>query len=92
MFTRKQYMDHEITHEEYYGEMAMESKIILPEDLIEKVKTSKDPHLNDIPLRIWDKLEYRHRDRMKEIAKIHNEPYSRSTGVCILKALARISI
>ena len=56
MKTRKEYLDGKCTHEEYYGQFV--SRVtkyrVLAHIRMDKLKKSKDEHLNDIPLRIWD--------------------------------------
>lgn len=56
VITRKQYMNREFTHQEYYGQFSSPNVVasvaayIGPKNLL----ASTDEHLNDIPLRIWD--------------------------------------
>lgn len=84
---RKRYMDREISHQDYYlwlGDKIGATALDLPVS-IERVRASKDEHLNDIALRLWDS-----RDpsiRMKARAK-GIRSWSRSDTVCVLKSLA----
>jgi len=58
MITRKEYMDKEYTHEEYYGQFVNDAIIKIVGDSIgvDRIKASTDKHLNDIPLKEWDNL------------------------------------
>ena len=59
-YTRQQYMnDKECSHAEYYGQFINYNiinavKLCIGED---KIKKSKDPHFNDIPLNQWDNMK-----------------------------------
>lgn len=58
MITRKQYINEEATHNEYYGQFAP-SLVRLVETAIgrEKIQASTDKYFNDIPLKKWDALQ-----------------------------------
>lgn len=99
---RKQYMDRKLTHSEYYGllvEHIGESSLraMLPgqrtpeqwRKLIEK-----DPHLNNVPLRQWDALDYYVRGHLLRdgdelVAITGSGGWSLSDSVCVLKETAR---
>ena len=51
-------MDNKFTHREYYAQFVNEGvkQIVLREIGLEKLAKSKDKHLNDIDLKIWDTL------------------------------------
>lgn len=53
-FTRKQYMEGEVNHDDYYGQFVTDGVIRLLDQ--DRVKNSTDPHFNDIPLLHWDRL------------------------------------
>ena len=55
-FTRKQYMDGECTHDQYYDQfVTQELKNTVLRSIPEKqIVMSKDESFNDIPLRSWD--------------------------------------
>ena len=82
---RNRYMAGEITHAEYY--LWLSDFIGLTDGLIpasnERVKASKDEHLNDIPLQSWDNMHDLVRQRAGGLA------WSLSDTVCCLKAMAR---
>ena len=58
MFTRKDYMEGRCDHSTYYGQFVTESvrNRVAQEIGLERIKASKDPHFNDIPLGEWDRL------------------------------------
>jgi hypothetical protein len=60
-----------------------------------RILTSKDPHMNDIPLDNWDCLQIQHyinKDMWRE-AHEHQEkgtyPWSKSDNVCLAKTAAK---
>ena len=55
MFTRKQYLNGECTHRQYYGQFvnAGTKARVLSGIGLEALKRSTDPHFNDIPLNGW---------------------------------------
>ena len=89
MITRKQYMDKEATHREYYGQFVTPkyAKAIAERIGVDRLIASKDPHLNDIPLREWDLLwvPIETKSKLKECDDI----WSNSALVCISKEAAR---
>jgi hypothetical protein len=94
MKTRRDYMDGKATFSEYYRQF------ITPE-LVEAVKTkigidsirsSKDKHLNDIPLHEWDNL-FQNYNLKKGIEKKMHEAkdfMSLAGAVCTAKECARM--
>jgi hypothetical protein len=58
MKTRKQYLNDEISHSEYYAQFITDTMISNVKNNIgiERIKKSKDEHFNDIPLKEWDAL------------------------------------
>jgi len=103
MKTRKEYMNGDISHQDYYMQFATEEmkRKVIRDITIEAIKNSKDEHLNDIPLHRWDLLSgcmFRGSQCMvrptvsKECAeKIYEagEGISPATMVCIYKAIAK---
>lgn len=58
MKTRKQYLNNEITHEEYFSQFVdnnVKNTVIMFIGL-ERIKQSKDKNFNDIPLAYWDAM------------------------------------
>lgn len=88
---RKQYMANEISHEEFYLWLADSIGIgiqAVPFS-IEKLKTSKDPHFNDLPLITWDRMD----GVVRSQAVRHGmRAWSLSDTVCVLKNVARKAV
>lgn len=93
MFTRKDYIDGNCTHHQYYEQLANESNartILLdyakmqPEELAEKL--AQDQHLNNIPLHTWDTLGVLLAAPFEKYGDYPTE----SGKVCTLKAMAKI--
>lgn len=83
---RRQYMAHEITHRAFYlwcGEFIGVTPALLPVSL-ERVKLSNDPHLNDIPLKLWDDKDA----EVRALAYDKGLSWSLSDTVSALKNLA----
>ena len=57
-YNRKQYMDKECSHDEYYGQFVTASLCHTVSSAVgeDKIKRSTDPHFNDISLDQWDSL------------------------------------
>ena len=89
MFTRKDYLDHKCSHSEYYAQFVDEQTHWFVRDVIgtQRVKESADPHLNDIPLHLWDK--YRISRPQNTLLHKAGDFFSLSTAVCIAKEAAR---
>jgi hypothetical protein len=98
MVTRNEYLfnpegkDRKELHQEYY--MQFQTEVIRMELLRKfpaaRLKKSKDPYFNDIPLSSWDKLAkltrvYCPTDKMKKAGEF----WTLSFGVCLLKSIAR---
>jgi hypothetical protein len=84
---RKLYMDGKITHKEFYLWLASfigATKAQLPVSQ-ERIDRSKDEHLNDIPLKLWDNQDY----IIRPMAYAKGIAWSLSDTVCTLKTLAR---
>ena len=89
---RDLYMKDILSHAEYYGFLA---ELIKPPvfHLLERVRKSTDPHLNDIPLCNWDRLDstVRRAAVKSGAAAFNSDPpaWSLSDTVCVAKAYAR---
>lgn len=83
---RNLYMDGKLSHSEYYLWLAGfigANKTHLPVSL-DRIRQSRDEHLNDILLPLWDR-----RDPMiRQLAYAKRLPWSLSDTVCVLKAIA----
>jgi len=58
MIQRKDYLDGKATHRQYYGQFARGGCKFLVLQVVskEEILSSKDEHLNDIPLPKWDRV------------------------------------
>jgi len=92
MFTRKQYMNKECSHHEYYFQFG-EHLIDLVKSQIgeQKIIDSTDPHFNDIHLIQWDRMSslVGHYVGRKLAAANESNGYSLSDTVCAAKAAAK---
>tara|TARA_R110000772_G_scaffold266658_1_gene389377 strand:+ start:1288 stop:1557 length:270 start_codon:yes stop_codon:yes gene_type:complete len=82
MYTRKQRLDNECSHREYFAQFVSAS---LPESIADSIGKdrllkSNDEHLNDIPLKCWDRLHGYFAGRAN---------WSLSDSVCSAKEAAR---
>ena len=92
MFTRKQYMNKEISHHDYYLQFADESTRQWIRSVIglDRLNKSTDKHLNDIHLSIWDGYSISMAPDVRlKISEANNGGVSLSDAVCIAKACAR---
>ena len=88
--TRKQYMNKEVSHAEYYGQfVTRETRAFVAQTIgLDRVKASVDPHLNDIPLKKWD--DYRGTAEQAAALRVAGDSPTLSGWVCIAKACARM--
>lgn len=94
MYTRQHRLDGKCTHDEFFGQFVTEAVKRAVHTHIGKKRllASTDSHLNDIPLREWDKLAERFKGHVEAVnKKIEGGEsfWSLSYGVCTLKAAAR---
>lgn len=93
LFTRKQYLDHECTHDQYYGQFVTESTIQTVLSYFSKEKLTEyyasDKNLNNIKLSVWDRMPlYASTYKMKDCG----DWLTAAGQVCILKRAARMII
>lgn len=95
MYTRKQYLDGECTHEDYYNQFcdSWTETVILSRYNIRflREKFSDDENLNNIPLALWDNMAYglmMSLELNKKMRK-HGDYPTVSGCVCILKQSVR---
>jgi len=94
--TRKQYMNNEIEHTEYYLQCVTDLARTYVLNAIGKkrILNSTCEHLNTIPLKLWDRLnvqQYIDRDIWREMTGHKDKKsyiWSSSDNVCISKAIA----
>ncbi len=87
-FTRRQYINKECTHNEYYSQFVNEGtkKTLLQYISLARLKQSKDEHFNDIPLKEWDNLPV----MVSSTLMIKRGDWMTLAGkVCIYKTCAR---
>lgn len=88
MFTRKDYMDGKCSHRDYYGQFVTDTtrSVVARCIGVDRIRQSRDEHLNDIPLARWDALpKVCAAGRMKEAG----DWLSPAGWVCIAKEAAR---
>lgn len=93
LFTRKQYLDNECTHDQYYGQFVTESTINTVLSYFSKEKLTEyyasDKNLKNIKLSVWDRMPlYAATYKMKDCG----DWLTASGHVCILKRAARMII
>jgi len=88
MKTRQEYLEGKVSHREYHAQFVNETikQNVLNHIGLDKLMKSKDEHLNDIPLAIWDAIPvYNVSPLMKEAGD-----YLTLAGkVCICKEAAK---
>jgi hypothetical protein len=88
-YTRKDYMNDKCSHREYYSQFVNDNVKGMVNDRIgiDRIKKSKDEHLNDIPLKEWDMcgLPY----GINTLLKSAGDGFSMAGQVCILKEAAK---
>ena len=89
MYTRKQYLNKECTHRQYYGQFVnagTKARVLSGIGLAE-LKKSNDPYFNDIPLYKWDGL-VANCPGSADFSKA-GDYYTLAGGVFLLKEAAR---
>ena len=89
-FTRKQYMEGECTHDQYYDQFVTQDlKNTVLRSIPEKqIVMSRDESFNDIPLRSWDWLARLNPVEPKKFKELGD--FTTMAGqICALKAAAR---
>ena len=93
MFTRKQYMNKEVSHQEYYAQFVTPNVMHFVRNVIGEgpIRDSQDPHFNDIPLVRWDNLHPYILSLVGwKISKANGGGVSLSDTVCVAKAAAEM--
>lgn len=93
VYTRKQYIQGDCTHREYYAQFITDEILVLVREGIgmEMILKSKqnEEHFNDIPLRVWDVLgNFIHTEQLRYKFARANDFVSKAGLVCILKQAA----
>ena len=91
MKTRTQYMNHECSHAEYYGQFLTPAIVEAVKSRIgvDRIKQSEDEHFNDIPLAMWDAFLSHPAFQLHERLKGVGDGWSLSGVVCVAKTAAR---
>lgn len=96
MRTRQEYMDGKVTHAEYYRQFVTESvkSHVARRIGLDRIKTSHDEHLNDIPLNQWDDISRAifGNPSIGTRLKKAGDFWSLAVGVCIAKQAARMML
>lgn len=94
MYTRAQYVSHEVSHQDYYKDMADYcgvgnfDKALLTR--VNQALSEGDRHLNTIPLAEWDAMVHGLQGSVRRKVKEYDGyGLTLATGVCMLKAKAR---
>lgn len=85
--TRQEYLKNpNQNHRLYYGQFVTQEikDLVVQKIQMRRIVASNDPHMNDIPLVLWDGIANRHSYLLK-----NGSGYSLACGVCILKEAAR---
>lgn len=92
-------MEKRCSHREYYGQFVgpYVKQLVVDRIGLPRLLASRDPHLNDIPLGVWDSFWVSHTPSMHikpplaigVLLREAGEGNSASTGTCILKEAAR---
>ena len=93
MYTRKQYMNKECSHNEYYEQFGQHLTNLVGQTIgVKRIKNSTDDSFNDIPLKRWDALAPLVRSTVGRMLAEANGTggISLSDCVCSAKAAARI--
>ena len=88
---RRLYLTDKISHDDFYlwlSDLVGLTEGYLPVSL-EKIRASKDPHLNDIPLSLWDG---KHQKVRYKAIKAGFSGWALMDTVCCLKAIAHRAI
>ena len=94
MQTRKQYMDGECTHREFYADVAQRAGITVRDDhpLVERARNSNDEHYNDIPIVLWDRFAAGFMPSASRSLRESGDFWSLAGGVCIGKEVVRQAV
>jgi hypothetical protein len=85
-YTRQQYLDRECTHRQYYAQLVTEHtrERVAREIGLDRLLASTDEHLNDIPLKEWDRIKPSFNGPWPE-----GDHHSLAGAVCVNKEAAR---
>ena len=96
--TRAQYMNKQVTFEDYYRAVAKDSGVSFrnaPEEFLRRVQkclAERDEHLNKIRLSTWDMYALGAKSSTSPAFKRHGDFWSLAGGVCVAKQAARDAV
>jgi hypothetical protein len=101
IITRKQYLNNEVTPQQYYGQPAFQTPEVKAAVLnaigLDNILNSTDEYFNDIPINLWDRLNIPIIRLVGAAIKEANQPgpgeatgISLSDTLCIAKQAAQI--
>jgi hypothetical protein len=92
-FSRDDYMatPPRCTHRQFYGQFVTPyvREFVRAHIGEARIKASTDEHFNDIPLHLWDRLDYNMRAMCEQKLRDAGDFWSLSATVCIAKEAAR---
>lgn len=88
IFTRKQYLAKECTHEQFYEGVTHGMRIHFNRQVSPQM-LKDDPHLNRIPLQYWDSLALAMQMTLRRRLKECGDYFSLAGGVCAVKHIAK---
>ena len=88
IISRADYINGKATHDEYYGQFVNEytENAVLRAIGKKRILESKNEHFNDIPLELWDNINY----LLPKLLRDCGDYPTLSAKVCILKCAAKI--
>lgn len=91
MYTRKQYLNHECTHAEYFAQFTDDGvrARVLAHIGLDELKASTDEHMNDIALNRWDAVLQVFPRHISEAMREAGDYPTQAGAVCIAKQAAR---
>ncbi len=89
LITRKEYLSDSSLFRAYYAQFVTPAHFARIRGLIDRIKASQDPHLNDISISIWDRLAVPVPHETAEKMKLCGDYPTLSGAVCTLKEAAR---
>ena len=92
MYTRKQYMNKEVSHDDYYSQFGTHViDLVVNQIGKDRILKSTDKNMNDIPLAEWDGLQMMITCSVGNLfATLNGNRLSLSDCVCIAKSAARL--
>ena len=92
MFARKDYLDDKCSHDEYYRQFVTEGVMWAVRSVIsvDRLKASRDEHMNDIPLNVWDRVFPKCPAAVNQAMRDGGDYPTAAGLVCLGKAAARM--